>query len=276
MNMRSTSSFWMGSMPAWWKPTPRRARPRTSPSRARRSSWKSPTSSSCSASMRRASSGDRSSRCRFRRARRSQSLRLKQKTRTGRSPRSWSSSKSRAGSGPPGVGPRRRTRRPPWARRRPFRRARRRWATTWASSSEPRGGEYRRWERGTGRRRDSITASSCSRISSIQAPSSPMLEIVADRQMIRMRGGAKISASSHTVPRSGSSRKCTSSKIAYSTSDSFSGSSKMALRRISVVMIRTCAPGWMVTSPVIRPASTRGSSRKSRYFWLDRALMGAV
>ena len=41
-------------------------------------------------------------------------------------------------------------------------------------------------------------------------------------------------------------------------------------------MIRTRADWWIVTSPVMSPTSIIGSSRKSRYFWFDRALMGAV
>ena len=43
----------------------------------------------------------------------------------------------------------------------------------------------------------------------------------------------------------------------------------------SVVMTRQDAVGLMVTSPVIRPTSWN-SSYISRYFWLDRALMGLV
>ena len=63
--------------------------------------------------------------------------------------------------------------------------------------------------------------------------------------------------------------------MGYREHDGF-GLSKIALRRISVVMIRTWAPPLIVTSPVISPTSTSGSSRKSRYFWFERALIGAV
>jgi hypothetical protein len=41
-------------------------------------------------------------------------------------------------------------------------------------------------------------------------------------------------------------------------------------------MISTRAVGRIVTSPVMIPTSIVGSSRKSRYFWFESALMGEV
>ena len=41
-------------------------------------------------------------------------------------------------------------------------------------------------------------------------------------------------------------------------------------------MIRTGASLLIVTSPVMSPTSMVGSFWKSRYFWLESALMGAV
>jgi len=46
-------------------------------------------------------------------------------------------------------------------------------------------------------------------------------------------------------------------------------------RRISVVMIRQAAVWLICTSPVINPTSVN-VVLKSRYFWLDNALMGDV
>ena len=69
-----------------------------------------------------------------------------------------------------------------------------------------------------------------------------MFGIVALRQMKRMGSGAKITLSSHTVPRSRSLMKWNSSKIAKSTCASRSGSSSRVLRKISVVMMRAGAP----------------------------------
>jgi hypothetical protein len=69
------------------------------------------------------------------------------------------------------------------------------------------------------------------------------LAIVADSPTKRTWGGAKIRLSSQTVPRSTSSTKCTSSKIAKSVSAKRAGSSNTALRKISVVMMTIGASG---------------------------------
>ena len=65
-----------------------------------------------------------------------------------------------------------------------------------------------------------------------------MLGMVALRHTKRMFSGAKITLSSHTVPRWRSSMKWNSSKITKSTFESRSGSSRRVLRKISVVMMR--------------------------------------
>jgi hypothetical protein len=133
----------------------------------------------------------------------------------------------------------------------------------------------KRWSSGTGRKLDWITIVARPRISESHAPSSSAFGIVADRHTKRTSLGAKIKDSSHTDPRSTSSMKWTSSNTTYSTGSSVRGFSKIELRRISVVITRTCAPGWIVTSPVISPTSMP-SALKSRYFWFDSALIGAV
>lgn len=47
------------------------------------------------------------------------------------------------------------------------------------------------------------------------------------------------------------------------------------VKQTSVVIMRHEALGFMVTSPVTKPTSLN-SSRNSRYFWFDKALMGVV
>jgi hypothetical protein len=62
------------------------------------------------------------------------------------------------------------------------------------------------WRSGTGRRLSSITQNCVERTLDIHAASSLMFGTVALRHMKRMLGGARMMLSSHTVPRSGSSR----------------------------------------------------------------------